>query len=46
MKKIYAEPMTKVMKLNVAPVMDPPLVPSSVETPDKPTDPVKPLDLF
>jgi hypothetical protein len=46
MKKIYAEPMTKVMKLNVAPVMNPPIQPASVTTPDQPTDPVKPMDLF
>ncbi len=47
MKKIYAEPMTKVMKLNVASVMNPPIQPASpVTTPDQPSDPVKPMDLF
>ena len=45
MKKIYAEPMTKVMKLNVASIMNPDLPPTSgTETPDKPT--AQPLDLF
>ncbi len=43
MKKIYAEPMTKVMKLNAASIMDPDL-PASVDTPDKPE--AQPLELF
>ena len=47
MKKIYAEPMTKVMKLNVASVMNPPIQPASpVKEPDQPTGPAQPMDLF
>ena len=44
MKKIYAEPMTKVMKLNVASIMDPDLPASEPTTPDTPT--AQPLELF
>ena len=40
MKKIYAEPMTKVMRLNVANIMDPdPQMPgSTVKDDDQPKD--------
>ena len=45
MKKFYAEPMTKVMKLNVSSIMDPDLpAQSEPENPDKPT--AQPLELF
>ena len=45
MKKFYAEPMTKVMKLNVASIMETDLpVSGDNEDPYKPT--AQPLELF
>ena len=44
MKKFYAEPMTKVMKLNVASIMETDLPASGNEDPYKPT--AQPLELF
>ena len=44
MKKIYAEPMTKVMKLNVASIMDDTLPASQGEPNPQPGDGA--LDLF
>lgn len=46
MKKIYAEPMTKVMKLNVSSIMDPSIDNTSIGTDNPGGDGPVAADLF